>query len=83
MTNAVAGEVRDSEGRRVILPSALWTTKILRDLPELSGHLADVLRTVEGPDLVLPDPVFDHRRRHYLRGAGPSRWLLVVVSYEQ
>jgi hypothetical protein len=23
------------------------------------------------------------RRRYYLKDAGPSRWLLVVVSYEQ
>jgi hypothetical protein len=32
---------------------------------------------------VLPDPVHNDRRHHYLRGAGPSRWLLVVLSYEQ
>lgn len=43
-------------------------------------------RCAEGiaePDRVLPDPVYERRRRYYLRGAGPSRWLLVVVSYEQ
>jgi hypothetical protein len=32
---------------------------------------------------VAPDPDYDERRRYYARGAGPSRWLLVVVSYEQ
>jgi hypothetical protein len=65
------------------VPAALWQEKILRDHPELAPHLADVLRAIAEPDRVLPDPVYEHRRRYYLRGAGPSRWLLVVVSYEQ
>jgi hypothetical protein len=53
------------------------------DHPELANHLSDVLRAVAEPDRVLPDPVFENRRRFYLHGAGPSRWLLAVVSYEQ
>jgi hypothetical protein len=65
------------------MPAGLWHGKVLRDHPELAGHLAEVLRAVAEPDLVLPDPVSASRRRYYLRGAGPSRWLLVVVSYEQ
>ncbi len=28
-------------------------------------------------------PIFEQRARYYARGVGPSRWLLVVVSYEQ
>lgn len=79
----MAGEVSDADGTRVVLRAELWNDKILRDHPELDGNLADVLRAVEEPDLVLPDPVFEGRRRYYLRDAGPSRWLLVVVSYEQ
>jgi hypothetical protein len=42
----------------------------------------DVLRAIAEPDQILDDRVYE-RRRHYLRGAGPSRWLLVVLSYEQ
>jgi hypothetical protein len=83
MAGKSAGEARDSKGVRVVLPAALWQDKILQDHPELGSHLADVLRAITEPDHVLPDPVYEDRRRHYLRGAGPSRWLLVVVSYEQ
>lgn len=78
-----AAEARDPDGLRVVVPAALWEEKILRDHPELAPHLADVLRAITEPDRVLPDPVYERRRRYYLRGAGPSRWLLVVVSYEQ
>lgn len=78
-----AGETKGPTGVRVVVPAGLWRNKILRDHPELESHLADVLRAVAEPDRVLPDPVYERRRRHYLRGAGPSRWLLVVVSYEQ
>lgn len=83
MAEGQAGEARDQDGRRVVLPRELWQGKILRGHPELSDYLADVLRAVGEPDIVLADPVFENRRRHYLRGAGPSSWLLVVVSYEQ
>jgi hypothetical protein len=77
------GEASDPAGVRVVVPAELWRSKILRDHPELASHLADVLKAIAEPDQVLPDPVYERRRRHYLRGAGPSRWLLVVVSYEQ
>jgi len=83
MATDVAGETRDLEGVRVVMLDDLWRNKILRDHPELASHLDDVLRAVAEPDRILPDPVYERRRRHYLRGAGPSRWLLVVVSYEQ
>jgi len=83
MAGEPAGGARDREGVRVVVPEALWQEKILRDHPELALHLPDVLRAIAEPDRVLPDPVYERRRRHYLRGAGPSRWLLVVVSYEQ
>jgi hypothetical protein len=83
MAGGMAGEVKDPTGVRVIVPAGLWRDKILRDHPELALHLDDVLKAVAEPDRVLPDPVYARRRRYYLCGAGPSRWLLVVVSYEQ
>jgi hypothetical protein len=65
------------------LSERVWNDKLLRDHPELEAHRSDVLRAVGEPDHVAADPVYENRRRHYLKGAGPSRWLLVVVSYEQ
>jgi len=50
---------------------------------EIAGALPDVLRAVSKPDHTAADPAFDERTRYYAHGAGPSRWLLVVVSYEQ
>jgi hypothetical protein len=79
----IVGEANDRDGARVVLPEHVWNDKLLRDHPELEAHRADVLRTVGEPDHVAADPVYENRRRYYLKDAGPSRWLLVVVSYEQ
>jgi hypothetical protein len=79
----LVGEANDRDGNRVVVHRSLWEGKVLRDHPELKPHLRDVLRAISSPDIVSPDPVFDGRLRHYLRNAGPSRWLLVVLSYEQ
>ena len=80
---ALAGETTDPDGKRVVLLDAVWREKIVRDHPEMSTHLAAVLRAVVAPDHAASDPVFAERTRYYVRGAGPSQWLLVVVSYEQ
>jgi hypothetical protein len=77
------GEAMDPGGKRVVVSVGLWRGKVLRDHPELGTHLTEVLRTINKPDLVVPDPDYSDRRRHYLHGVGPSRWLLVVLSYEQ
>jgi hypothetical protein len=79
----LVGEAWDLEGNRVVVPTAIWRSKVLKDHPELSPHLNDAIRAIYSPDHVDPDPSSRDRRRHYLRGAGPSRWLLVVLSYEQ
>jgi hypothetical protein len=57
--------------------------KIIRDHPETVSHMEDALQAVSTADHVAPDPSFEARTRYYARGVGPSRWLLVVVSYEQ
>lgn len=74
--------VVDPLGRPVALLVRIWEGKIIRARPNLAGHLDAVLRAVAEPDHVEPDAI-SHRERFYLRGAGPSRWLLVVVSFEQ
>jgi len=76
------GEVRDPDGRPVVLLARIWDGKIARDHPELHGQLEQVLDTVGAPDHVELDPQPD-RRRYYRRKVGPSKWLLVVVSFEQ
>jgi hypothetical protein len=76
-------ETVDPEGRRVVLERTTWREKIVRDHPEVSSFADEVLRAVAVPDYAVPDPSFESRCRYYLHSAGPSRWLMVVVSYEQ
>ena len=76
-------ETTDPAGTRVVLKDEVWREKIVRDHPEIVEHGADVLRAVSAPDHVATDPIFEQRKRYYMRDVGPSRWLLVVVSYEQ
>ena len=77
------GETRDPSGSRVVLPAQVWQEKVTRDHPEIAPYLNAVLLTVTRPDHTAPDPSYEDRTRYYARNAGPSRWLLVVVSYEQ
>ena len=79
----IIGESIDPNGTQVVLLGRVWRAKVLNDHPELDGHVDAVLQAVAAPDHTTPDPVFEHRQRYYLQGVGPSRWLLVVVSYEQ
>lgn len=76
------GEVRDPEGRVVVLLARIWEEKIARDHPELRRHSEQVLGAVRAPDHVEPDPRAE-RRRYYRRDIGPSSWLMAVVSFEQ
>jgi hypothetical protein len=75
-------ELRDPDGRSVVLLARIWEDKITNDHPELRAHLEHVVSTVTHPDHAEPDPRA-RRRRYYRRQVGPSRWLLVVVSFEQ
>lgn len=74
--------VIDPNGHEVILLVRIWAEKIARDHPELVDHLDAVMETVAKPDHVEPDAL-PARYRFYRRNAGPSRWLMAVVSYEQ
>lgn len=81
-SDPVLGRVLDPDGQEVVLLSRIWTEKITRDHPELTGNLEAVLAAVSQPDHVEPDSR-PGRSRFYRRSIGPSRWLLAVVSYEQ
>ncbi len=78
-----SNETNDPDGARVVLKDEVWREKIVRDHPEIADHRTEVLRAVSAPNHVAADPIFERRKRYYARGVGPSRWLLVVVSYEQ
>ena len=74
--------VLDPQGREVVLLHRIWESKILPARPELAMFRDDVVATVAAPDHLAADPR-DERLRYYRRHVGPSRWLVVVVSYEQ
>jgi len=74
--------VLDPRGREVVLLARVWESKIAPARPELVAHRDAVVATVAAPDHLSPDPR-DERLRYYRRHIGPSRWLVVVVSYEQ
>jgi hypothetical protein len=74
--------VRDRRDREVILLARIWTDKILRDHPEMAGYLEAVMAVVRAPEHVEGDAL-PGRERVYRQDAGPSRGLLVVVSFEQ
>jgi hypothetical protein len=72
----------DPDGRVVVLLARIWEPKIIRARPELLEYRDAVVATVSSPDHFAPDPR-DERLRYYRSHVGPSRWLVVVVSYEQ
>lgn len=78
-----SNEITDPNGVRVVLTDIVWAGKIARDHREIAAYRSEVLRTVSAPDHVAPDPDFEERTRYCACNVGPSRWLLVVVSYEQ
>jgi hypothetical protein len=77
-----AATVTDPNGHEVLLLARIWADKISLAHPELADHVDAVIQTVASPDHVEPDAL-PARMRFYRRNVGPSRWLMVVVSYEQ
>lgn len=81
--DAIIGETTYMEGMPVVLLESVWQQKVLPEHIELASYMKEVLRAVRFPAHVEVDPVYPERRRCFARDVGPSRWLLVVVSYEQ
>lgn len=73
----------DANGTPVVLSRHVWHKKIVRSHPEVAEYLIEILSTVTRPDHTAEDPAHPERVRYYGKDVGPSRWLLVVVSYEQ
>lgn len=80
----VLGATTDPDGRRVELTLERWThiTDPRVGHPELAEHQAAILRAIAAPDAAQPGRR-SNERWYFLRGAGPSRWLQVVVAYDQ
>lgn len=73
----------DPDGRRVELTQERWAHIVDERVghPELGGHQDAILRAVRDPDTVQPGRR-SNERWYFLRGAGPSRWLQVLVAYD-
>lgn len=79
----VLDETFDPDGHRVELTSERWWHIVDERTghPELAEHQTAILRAVERPDAIRSGRR-SNERWYFLRGAGPSRWLQVVVAYE-
>lgn len=76
MRTACPSGVANVSAAGVVLHERVWSEEIARDHPEIALHKHDALHAVTMPDHVAADPDSASRKRFYLRGAGPSRWLL-------
>jgi hypothetical protein len=81
-TDRILASVTDPDGHEVVLLERIWSEKIAVDHPELTACREAVVVAVSHQDHVERDELHS-RLRFYARNVGPSRWLLVVVSYEQ
>lgn len=81
----ILDETTTPEGVRVVLFQDTWQEHILRPESghgELEPHLHAVLEAVSSPDHREADS-WAHRQRFFKRGVGPSRWLMVVLDFQQ
>ena len=81
----VLGETATRDGTRVVIYEDTWREHILDPRAghaELRSHLKAVLATIAAPDHS-EDDERQGRQRFYRQNLGPSRWLMVVVSFEQ
>lgn len=72
--------VHDPDGTPVVLTFERWR-HIVAAHPELVTWRRALLVAVRAPTQVQAGRM-PNERWHYLLGAGPSRWLKVVVAYE-
>ncbi len=79
----ICAETTTPESIRVVLFEDTWKEHILENgrHEELATHLDAVLAAVLAPDRREPDRR-SNRERFHKQDAGPSRWLMVVVEFE-
>ena len=73
--------VVDPLGRTVHLTTERWE-HIIDGHPYMAPHRAEVLRAVQEPTERIAQPR-SGQDWFYLEGAGPSRWLKVVVAFDE
>jgi len=71
----------DPDGRPVVLDEVGWS-HITIEHPELAAHQAAILRAVADPDH-REDDLRPGRERFWRERIGPSRWLFVVVDFNE
>jgi len=72
--------IRDRLDRKVLLSPERWR-HIVSGHPEIEAYETDIRRAVEAPTAVMAGREPDEEWL-YLEGAGPSRWLKVVVVFD-
>jgi hypothetical protein len=72
--------IQDREGREVLLSPERWR-HVVSGHPEIEIYEQEVRRAVESPTAVLPGREAAEEWL-YLEGVGPSRWLKVVVVFD-
>lgn len=72
--------IRDSHGREVLLTDEVWR-HVVDGHPEIESHKEVVVRAIQSPTTTLSGREPDEEWL-YLRDAGPSRWLKVVVVFD-
>jgi hypothetical protein len=73
--------VQTPEGDTVVLTATAWA-HIADEHPDIAPFRDEVLETIAEPDAVADDPR-PGRQRFYRHGIGPSRWLRVIVDFNQ
>jgi hypothetical protein len=74
-------EAIDPLGRTVYLTEERWR-HIIDGHPYMAPFRGEVLQAVEAPTDLIEKPRSD-QDWFYLRDAGPSRWLKVVVAFDE
>ncbi|MEX2447783.1 MAG: hypothetical protein WD404_03455 [Solirubrobacterales bacterium] len=73
-------KIKNRQGREVLLSPERWQ-HIVSGHPEIEVYEEEVRRAVQAPSAVLAGRESDEEWL-YLEGAGPSRWLKVVVVFD-
>lgn len=77
----VIESVEMADGQQIVL-TVSGLGHITLEHPEMAGYRWAILETARNPEIALDDPR-PGRRRHYRRQDAPSRWLRVIVDFNQ
>jgi hypothetical protein len=55
---------------------------IIRRHPELASLIEELLKTIQCPEAITPDPITG-RWRYWRSEIGPTRWVKVIVAWDE